>query len=369
MNRRFWMVGLLVVAPLVAGACAPAAGGDEKTKALPKSVTVFPVVITPGGNVEESFFGRIAETAGELLERAGMEEIELAQATFKPPKTGDVQKIAADFGSFVRDKNLKTEYALFGLFVGTPQTGPQEIHTVVVDKTGKVVFADRADKEAFSQADPKPDCPLTCTIFLVNRLNRVWDLEDPLRDHAPRGKMAQRMRDRSGLPPEEELAEMDGRLETFKKRLQSDKVAVYPIHLWQAPGKQSALGLVQLLTQHDVCQAEAAEIDPRLTIEGDPNQQKILWDTARAFRDFLRKHPPQAAYALLADYGIGRLQDGSAKVNHVHLIVCDRQGDWVLVDYQNSHHADFQEIDPRSPDDCDRLAARRLASRLQAIGE
>jgi hypothetical protein len=31
---------------------------------------------------------------------------------------------------------------------------------------------------------------------------------------------------------------------------------------------------------------------------------------------------------------------------------------------QNSHHADFQKIDPRSVADCNRLAARRLKSRL-----
>ena len=87
-------------------------------------------------------------------------------------------------------------------------------------------------------------------------------------------------------------------------------------------------------------------------------------DTARAFRDFLRKNPPETGYALLADYGIGKSESGKTTVGAVHLIVCDRQGDWVLVDYQNSHHADFQEIDPRSRDDCNRLAARRLKSRL-----
>jgi hypothetical protein len=150
----------------------------------------------------------------------------------------------------------------------------------------------------------------------------------------------------------------------LKEKIGTSKVTVYPVHLWQGSAESSALELAQLLRQQDVCQAEATQIDPQLQIEGDPNEQKVLWDTARAFRDFLRENTPQTDYALLADYAIGKSEDGRAKVAHVHLIVCGRQGDWVLVDYQNSHHADFQEIDPRSRDDCNRLAARRLESRL-----
>jgi hypothetical protein len=45
--------------------------------------------------------------------------------------------------------------------------------------------------------------------------------------------------------------------------------------------------------------------------------------------------------------------------------VCDRNAEWVIVDFQNSHHADFQSISPTSPDDCIRLILRR-AERLPA---
>jgi hypothetical protein len=48
----------------------------------------------------------------------------------------------------------------------------------------------------------------------------------------------------------------------------------------------------------------------------------------------------------------------------VHLIVCDQKGDWVIVDFQNSHHKDFQAINPKSIEDCQRLAVKRLASYL-----
>ena len=362
MKGRLLLVGLLAL--VVVGAATLLSAAKEKAEALPKSVTVFPVVVTSSENLEPEFFGRVSEIAALLLERAGMEELELGKASFRPPATDDVAKIAAEFGKFAKAQELKTEYALFGQFVGTPRTGPQEIRSVVVHKTGKVIFADRADKEAFAQAKIKPENPMTCTIFLVNRLNEVWDLDDPMREDAPQGKMAKLMQRRSGLPPKEELTAMDERLERFKQDHATSKVTVYPIHLWSGSNAESPGKLAELFCQQGTCQAEAAETDPRLEIKGDPNQQKVLWDTARAFRDFLREHPPTTDYALLADYAIGKSADGQPKVGFVHLIACDRQGEWVLVDMQNSHHADFQKIDPRSIDDCNRLAARRLKSRL-----
>jgi len=42
------------------------------------------------------------------------------------------------------------------------------------------------------------------------------------------------------------------------------------------------------------------------------------------------------------------------------MIVCDRSGDWVLIDMQNSHHPNFERIDPKSAPDCNRLLLVRL---------
>ena len=49
----------------------------------------------------------------------------------------------------------------------------------------------------------------------------------------------------------------------------------------------------------------------------------------------------------------------------VHFVVCDREGEWVIVDFQNDHHGDFQSIDPKTPDDCGRLVAKRLQGYLR----
>ena len=79
-----------------------------------------------------------------------MTDIEIGKEVFMPPASEDVTKTAAAFGQFVAARPLKTKYALLGQFVGSPKTGPQEIRTVVVDQTGKVIFADQAGREAFA---------------------------------------------------------------------------------------------------------------------------------------------------------------------------------------------------------------------------
>ena len=78
----------------------------------------------------------------------------------------------------------------------------------------------------------------------------------------------------------------------------------------------------------------------------------------------MRKNPPAADYALLADYGIGRSSDGKTVVGGVEFILCDRGGDWVLLELKNDHHPDFQRINPQSADDCNRLVVEVLKNRL-----
>jgi hypothetical protein len=331
----------------------------------PKSVTVYPIVITPAKGIPKSFPQRMAEVVGTMLERAGMEQIELAEAMFTPPETDDANELASAFGQFVAKETLKTEYALFGQIVRTPPIGPTEIRTIVVDKTGKKIFADRADEKTLSGSQIKPKDPMTACLFLVDRLNNIWELTDPDRPDAPQGEMAEVMRKRSGMPTEEEFAAMDKRLSKAKGQIARSKVTVYPVHLWTGWDESCAVKLAEMLTEQGICQAETTDIDPELTIKGDPNEQKILWDAARSFRKFLRGNPPETPYALLVDYGLSpSASDGKQSFTYVHCILCERTGEWVLADYQNSHHDDFQTVAPQSLDDCNRLVVIRLRSRL-----
>lgn len=338
--------------------------GETPAPARKKSVSVYPIAIRPAENVVGSMPVRIAEVVGLLLERAGMEDTEIVEETFPVPETDDVSKMATAFGQFIKGQSLKTEFALFVRITGTPKSGISEIHTIVVDKDGKVIFAERADQAVFSRGKIKPTNPMTASVFVANHLRSVWDLDDPLRKDAPEGKMAQRMKRRSGMPSDEELAAMRSRMEAMKGKFTTSTVAVNPVHLWKGSDKAAATALAKMLHEQGICQAESCDADPRLQIKGDPNEQKVLWDTARAFREFVRRNPPDADFALLADYGLSPSSDGSRQAGHVHLILCNRAGDWVMVDFQNSHHRDFQDIAPKSCDDCNRLAVKRVKARI-----
>jgi len=58
-----------------------------------------------------------------------------------------------------------------------------------------------------------------------------------------------------------------------------------------------------------------------------------------------------------------RSEDPRHRVWAVHVVVCDRAGEWVVVEHCNSHHADFRRLAPKTSADCDHLVAARLASR------
>jgi len=371
MRRLLLMVWMVAGTLLLAGKASPAdrppaadqkpaAGAGTRAPGSQHSVTVFPIVITPGENYTVELQKRGGEVVGMLLERAGMKNVELAGEPFSPFADDKTAQVAASFAKLVRENPIESDYAIFGQFLGTPKTGAQEIRTIVVDKRGKVILADRADQQALSESKIKPDCPLTCCIFVVSRIQKLWGLEDPLRKDAPEGKLNAADREKTGLPSEREIADMKERLRTVKKNVRASRLAVYPIRLPSQPHKQGAARLADMLTECGLRETLVWDVDPRLQIQGDPNEQKVLWDTARAFRTFVRKNPPATEYALFADYGVFSPSPDRSKVSHVHFIVCDRAGGWVIVDFQNSHHRDFQEIDPKSPEDCSRLLVKRL---------
>jgi hypothetical protein len=112
-----------------------------------------------------------------------------------------------------------------------------------------------------------------------------------------------------------------------------------------------------------LCKSAPSVQSPLLkAAQAEPNEMKILWDMAREFREYSRKNPADADYALYADYGFNPEQ---WEQGFVHFVVCDRSGEWVIVDLQNSHHPDYQSVKPKSREDCNRLLVQRLKGYLQ----
>ena len=71
---------------------------------------------------------------------------------------------------------------------------------------------------------------------------------------------------------------------------------------------------------------------------------------------------PNELDALYADYVFN---PQNSEQGLVHFVVCDRKGEWVIVDMQNSHHPDYQSIGIISRDRCDQLLVKRLEGCLK----
>ncbi len=370
--RQLGWVGIMLAVAAIGSLAAWAADAPEKkpvegaaaVKLAEKSVTVFPVAITPNKGFDPDFRRRIGEVVGMLLERADMKEVQLAETEFLPKEGEKLEQVADAFGRFVATQKVETPYALFAEIQGTPKTGPQAIRTIVVNAVGDVVLAEEIQKNAFAETGPTvPKDPMSCCVFIANRLREPWGLADPLRKDAPEGKVQENWRKRSGIPADEEIAAIKERAVKLQQGSAGSSLQICPVYAFRKPDQDSTAKLAAMLADAGFASVQAAENGPDLNVPGSPNEQEVLWRTARKARAYFQEHAPSGEYVLVADFGIGRTEE-KVKVGAVHWLILDRRGDWVIVDYQNSHHDDFQRIDPDSVEDCLELVKVRLKKRL-----
>jgi hypothetical protein len=328
-----------------------------KSKGPDASLTILPV------RLAGKPWDRVTEVVGVLLEQQGLRNIELGQTPFTPADT-NLESLAADAGAFVKANPITTGYALYAEYNGDHKTGLNEIRAVIVDQTGAVVWTDRltTQDEALKKIEDRD--PMTLSVLLVERLGPQLGLNEETAKAAKPGRMAAIMDQRSGLPPENERAALPERQQAMKQALPGATLLVYPARIGgneaSVPG---ATNVVRLLNQAGLCKAVPAEQPVLLkTSLADPNELKALWNLAREFRDYVRAHPPAADYALYADYVFN---PQNAEQGFVHFVVCDRKGEWVIVDMQDSHHPDYQSIGIISRARCDQLLVKRLAGYLK----
>jgi hypothetical protein len=328
-----------------------------KTAGSEASITLYPTLLVGQASTD------VADVAGLMLERATMDRLETSATAFHPPAGAGLDRFAEAFGEFVREQELATDYALVAEYVGSPAQGVEAVRVVVVDRAGRAVWADRQ-----RPGDPvferiKPECPMTCTLLAVEMVRSVLNLPDPQEmPENDEGPFAQRMNRKSGLPPSNERDAMSPREEQLKATRATTSLVVYPVRRGDATNVADGERLAELLRGQGFGVVTSTEIAPEIEVEPSRNELSMLWGLARSFREFLREHPADADYALVADYiGSPRLD----RVGAVHYVICDRNGDWVLVGLQNSHQNDFREVAPDSPEDCGRLVAKSLAGRLE----
>jgi hypothetical protein len=328
-----------------------------KSKGPDGALTILPV------RLAGKPWDRVTEVVGVLLEQQGLKNIELGKTPFTPAET-NWENLAASVGVFVKTNPITTSYALYAEYDGDHKTGLNELRAVVVDQTGAVVWTDRLtmQDEALKKIEDRD--PMTLSVLLVERLGPQLGLNDQTAKAAKPGKLAAIMDQRSGLPPENERAALPERQKAMKQALPGATLLVYPARIGgDAVDKASAADLAKMINDAGLCKAVAAKQSVLLKAsQADPNEMKALWNLAREFRDFVRTNPPAADYALYADYVFN---PQNAEQGFVHFVVCDRKGEWVIVDLQNSHHPDYQGIGIISRDRCDQLLVKRLEGYLK----
>jgi hypothetical protein len=328
-----------------------------KAKGPDTSLTILPV------RLAGKPWDRVPEVVGVLLEQQGLRSIKLGTTSFTPAET-NIESLAAAVGAFVKTNPITTGYVLYAEYNGDRQTGLNELRAVVVDQTGAVVWTDRQtpQDEAFKNMGERD--PMTMSVLLVERLGPQLGLNEATAKAAKPGRLAAILDQRSGLPPENERAALTERQQAMKRALPGSTLLVYPARIGgNAVSVPSATNVVRLLNEAGLCKAVPSEQPVLLkTSLADPNEMKALWNLAREFRDFVRAHPPATDYALYADYVFN---PQNAEQGFVHFVVCDRKGEWVMVDLQNSHQPDYQSIGIISRERCDQLLVKRLAGYLK----
>lgn len=330
-----------------------------KTKGPDASLTILPVRI--GGKC----WDRLTEFVGVLHEEQGLKNIELGKTEFKPGDKIDMQRLAVSLGEFIRKNPITTDYALYAEYNGTG-AGLDELRAVVVDKAGAPVWADRQTPQDKAFKRLQAGNAETMSRLLVERLGPQLGLHEQTKQAAKPGKMAAIMAERSGMPPENETAPMPGRQKEMMKAMSNATLVVFSPRVRVADKATEAAGaadLAKAINDAGLCKAEPAKQSPLLKAsQEDPNEAKVMWNLAREFRDYVKKNPTDADYVLCADY---RFNPQQWQAGFVHLIVCDRKGEWVLTELANSDHPDYQSIKPTSREDCDKLLVKRLEGYLR----
>jgi hypothetical protein len=328
-----------------------------KSKGPDASLTILPV------RLAGKPWDRVTEVVGVLLEQQGLKNIELGQTPFTPAET-NWENLAAAVGGFVKTNPIPTGYALYAEYNGNRQAGLNELRAVVVDQAGAIVWTDRLtlQDEALKKIGERD--PMTLSVLLVERLGPQLNLNEETAKAAKPGKLAALLAQRSGLPSQAERDAMPERQKALKQALPGATLLVYPTRVGgNKTSVPSATNIVQLLNRAGSCKAVQADQSILLTAsQADPNELKSLWDLAREFRNFVRTNPPAADYALYADYVFN---PQNSEQGFVHFIVCDRKGEWVIVDLQNSHQPDYQSIGIISRARCDQLLVKRLEECLK----
>lgn len=325
---------------------------------LKAPMTIFPMRLVDRPNQD------VSDALGMILENDGMMNLQPAEVSFQPDPGAPWEDMPTRLEEFMRSHPIATKYAIYAEIIGSPKNGVDELRWIIVDSEGKLVMSDRLlrnDRTLKRLLGRQPE-PLTCCTAVAKR---IFTLAKWQKGHAPKegeGTYARLWAEKSGTPSEAERQAMNQRLVHLKEKLKDSRIVVLPTRVADRGDAGSASRLAHGMSEALGISVAALSEPVNLDIPGSSNEQRMLWDFARKLREHLRNHPIDADYILMADY---LAEFAKGHVGAVHVVICDRTGDWVSVDFQNSHHPDFRRISPKSIEDCDKLATERIEKQLK----
>lgn len=381
MKNRTFIISLIMLSTMCSTLIA--SEGKEDIKSIhgfpDATLTIFPVMISITGPVDKSEpyrrfsaglrqkfqeeAGKHAHTFGLLLEEKRYDKHEIADPNLRFPMDKSTrQENAAAFGQFTSKLNLKTDYAIEIALTLHLEESWQEVYIVMVDAKGNIVWEDSC-----KQGDPGfgdfGGTELGRLELACSRLVPVMGLDKlPKKELAEDKKRALREIRTKEPPNPSEFTAMDNRLKTLREAGESARVLVYPARVGgEHTNPNCAAHLCELLNKANLCRATMAKTGPVMEGSGWPNEMQVLWLFAHNVREYVRQHPADSDSVLFADYWFAP----GNRVWAVHFVLCDRAGEWVIVDLQNSHQEAFQRINPQNLEDCDRLVLDRMKTELQ----
>jgi hypothetical protein len=352
-------LSMALTAAVFSGGREERADMDKRFKVMKEKSPDFSITV-----FSPAFSGSPATTYGEvlclLLERANLMDVELSEELFYPPIDAEVSKVDNAFRAFVQKNPVKTDYAIFGEYVAPSTTDVTAIRTFVLDGNGKPVWTDSQTPTDADFQRVRAKGPDGAALLLAEKLCAALGLPDPRRRGAPYGKWAAHFSRMAGAPTDSVYTAMDERLKVMRKEFRNSRVLVFPAITNEEEDAESATRLATLLNENGLCRAKAAPGDTSFMLEASGTGAEMLWDLARRSSERVKGSELEADYFLHPRYIISEDAGGNRAVVYVHLVLCDANGEWVIVDSQDEYSEDFEALSPGTASDCDKLVTIRL---------
>lgn len=124
--------------------------------------------------------------------------------------------------------------------------------------------------------------------------------------------------------------------------------------------RESARQIAAYFADHGLASVQPADAQVPLDTEWGMNQARMYRDSALGFGEWLKENPVDTDYALLAEYLLSR----NGTVMGIHAYLLEAGGTPAFGVGRNSHHAEFQAVNPQNVGDCTTVLLRALENEL-----